>query len=66
MTSNLDDLPVSNQTDQNNITLQTNEKNTVIESSINNIQQQRENDLKQSIAEEKEKDWDRDGINRDK
>ena len=51
MTSNLDDLPVSNQTDKNNITLQTNEKNTVIESSINNIQQQRENDLKQCIAE---------------
>tara|TARA_A100001015_G_C15040444_1_gene739261 strand:+ start:4352 stop:4996 length:645 start_codon:yes stop_codon:yes gene_type:complete len=51
MTSNLEDLPVSNQIDKNNITLQTNEKNTVIESSINNIQQQRENDLKQSIAE---------------
>lgn len=50
MTSNLDDLPVSNQTDQNNITLQTSEKNTVIEGSINNIQQQRENDLKQNIA----------------
>ena len=50
MTSNLADLPVSNQTDQNNITLQTSEKNTVIESSINNIQQQRENDLKQNIS----------------
>ena len=50
MTSNLDDLPVSNQTDQKNITLQTSEKNTVIEGSINNIQQQRENDLKQNIA----------------
>jgi len=50
MTSNLADLPASNQTDQNNITLQTSEKNTVIESSINNIQQQRENDLKQTIA----------------
>jgi len=51
MTSNLDDLPVSNQTDQNNITLQTSEKNTVVEGSINNIQQQRENDLKQNIAQ---------------
>ena len=50
MTSNLDDLPVSNQTDQNNITLQTSEKNTVVAGSINNIQQQRENDLKQTIA----------------
>lgn len=50
MTSNLDDLPVSNQTDQNNITLQTSEKNTIVESSINNIQQQRENDLKQNIS----------------
>lgn len=52
MTSNLDDLPLSNQTDKNNINLQTNEKNTIIENSINNIQQQRDNDLKNTIGKQ--------------
>ena len=46
MTSNLDDLPLSNTIEQNNITLQTSDKNTVVENSLTNIQQQRENDLK--------------------
>ena len=37
MTSNLDDLPVSNQADKNNVTLNTSEKNQIIENPINTI-----------------------------
>lgn len=52
MTSNLDDLPVSNQADKNNVTLNTSEKNQIIENPINTIKEQRENDLKETNKNE--------------
>ncbi len=48
MATSLDDLPISPQTDTNNIKLETTE-NVIINNSIQNLQTQRENDEKVSI-----------------
>ena len=48
-TTNLDDLPVSNENDSN-VNIKITEQNTIVNNSVNKIQEERQNDLKQVLS----------------